>query len=89
MVAAKVLIVEDDANLLAALKYNLEREGYEVATAVDGIEAVEIARKWKMGLIILDVMLPKLSGFEVCRILFEEYELGISFLGRGQIVFIP
>ena len=40
MVAAKVLIVEDDANLLAALKYNLEKEGYEVATAVDGIEAV-------------------------------------------------
>ena len=80
MVAAKVLIVEDDANLLAALKYNLEREGYEVATAVDGIEAVEIARKWKMGLIILDVMLPKLSGFEVCRILRKEMTVPILML---------
>lgn len=80
MVAAKILIVEDDANLLAALKYNLEREGYEVATAVDGIEAVEIARKGKMGLIVLDVMLPKLSGFEVCRILRKEMAVPILML---------
>ncbi len=65
----KILIVEDDRNLLDTLKYNLRREGYEVVTAVDGAEALDVARREKPDLIILDIMLPKMSGFEVCRIL--------------------
>ena len=68
----KVLVVEDDRNLLDTLTYNLQKEGYAVATAADGEEAVAQARSEKPDLIILDVMLPKLSGFDVCRILRRE-----------------
>lgn len=76
----KVLIVEDDRNLLDTLKYNLSKEGYEVITAVDGAEALEVARQEKPDLIILDVMLPHLSGFEVCRILRKEMTTPIIML---------
>ena len=78
--AAKILVVEDDQNLLAALKYNLLKEGYRVITAVDGAQALEIARREKPELLILDVMLPKLSGFEVCRILRQEMTVPILML---------
>jgi two-component system OmpR family response regulator len=80
MATAKILIVEDDRNLLDTLKYNLRKEGYEVVTAVDGVEALDIARREKPDLIILDIMLPKLSGFEVCRILRKEMTIPILML---------
>ncbi len=67
-----ILVVEDDRNLLDTLKYTLQKEGYEIVTAVDGEEALEKARRDKPDLVILDVMLPKLSGFDVCRILRRE-----------------
>jgi two-component system OmpR family response regulator len=70
--ANKVLIVEDDVNLLETLKYNLRKESYDVVTAVDGAQALEVARKEKPDLIILDIMLPVLSGYEVCRILRKD-----------------
>src|SRR4030043_143809 len=76
----KVLIVEDDANLLETLKYNLRKEGYDVVTASDGEKAIEVARKEKPDLIILDIMLPKISGFEVCRILRKEMPVPILML---------
>lgn len=76
----KILVVEDDANLLTTLKYNLQKEGYDVITSVDGAEAVETARKEKPDLIILDVMLPKMNGFEVCRILRNEMIVPILML---------
>jgi two-component system OmpR family response regulator len=76
----KILIVEDDQNLLATLKYNLLKESYSVVTAADGAQAVEIARREKPGLIVLDVMLPQLSGFEVCRILRKEMTVPILML---------
>jgi DNA-binding response OmpR family regulator len=68
----KVLVVEDDRNLLDTLAYNLQKEGYAVATAANGEEALAQARSEKPDLIILDIMLPKLSGFDVCRILRRE-----------------
>ena len=77
MTKDKIVIVEDDANLLATLKYNLEKDGYDVVTAIDGAEAVETARKVKPDLIILDVMLPIMNGFEVCRILRREMTIPI------------
>jgi two-component system OmpR family response regulator len=80
MTSDKILIVEDDRNLLDTLKYNLRKEGYEVATAVDGAEALEVARREKPDLIILDLMLPKVSGFEVCRILRKEMIVPILML---------
>jgi two-component system OmpR family response regulator len=76
----KILIVEDDRNLLDTLKYNLRKEGYEIVTAVDGAEALEIARKEKPSLLVLDIMLPKMSGFEVCRILRKETTVPILML---------
>ena len=76
----KILIVEDDTNLLATLKYNLEKETYEAFAAVDGAKAVETARIVKPDLIILDVMLPIMSGFEVCRVLRKEMNVPILML---------
>jgi DNA-binding response OmpR family regulator len=76
----KILIVEDDPNLLETLKYNLRKDGYEVATASDGEQAIEVARREKPALIILDIMLPKISGFEVCRILRKEMTIPIMML---------
>ena len=80
MTFAKILIVEDDQNLLATLKYNLLKESYDVITAVDGAQAIETARSEKPELIVLDVMLPKMSGFEVCRILRKEMTVPILML---------
>jgi DNA-binding response OmpR family regulator len=76
----KILVVEDDRNLLDTLKYNLRKEGYKVVAAVDGAEALDIARREKPDLIILDIMLPKLSGFEVCRIVRKETTTPILML---------
>ncbi len=77
---SKILIVEDDPNLLEALKYNVRKEGYEAISAVDGVQALEVARKDKPDLILLDIMLPKMSGFEVCRILRKEMTVLILML---------
>lgn len=76
----KVLIVEDDANLLDTIKYNLRKEGYDVLSAADGEAALKTARKDKPELLILDIMLPKLNGFEVCRILRKEMTVPILML---------
>jgi two-component system OmpR family response regulator len=76
----KILIVEDDPNILEALRYNLGKEGYDTFTAVDGVQALEAARASKPDLIILDIMLPKMSGFEVCRILRNEKAVPIIML---------
>jgi DNA-binding response OmpR family regulator len=76
----KVLIVEDDANLLETIKYNLRKEGYDVVTASDGVMALEVARREKPDILILDIMLPKLNGFEVCRILRKEMTFPILML---------
>ena len=80
MADSKILVVEDDPNLLDTLKYNLVKDGYEVITADDGARALEMARTEKPALIILDLMLPKLSGFEVCRILRKEMTVPIIML---------
>ena len=81
----KVLVVEDEANLLVALKYNLDSEGYDVFTAEDGETGLALARQESPDLVILDVMLPKLDGFEICRILRRESDVRILMLtARGE-----
>ena len=62
-----VLVVDDESDILEFLKYNLEKEGFIVATAENGKEALEIAYKVKPQLIILDIMMPEMDGVEVCR----------------------
>jgi len=78
--AEKILIVEDDANLQETIKYNLRKEGYDIVTASDGEQALAAARREKPDLLVLDVMLPKLNGFEVCRTLRKEMTVPILML---------
>ncbi len=70
--AEKVLIVEDERAIVEILKFNLKREGYEALEALDGEAGLALARAADPDLILLDVMLPKLGGFELCRTLREE-----------------
>jgi DNA-binding response OmpR family regulator len=63
----KVLVADDEPHLLRLVKFRLEREGYEVLTAADGEAALQIAREEKPDLCVLDVMMPKRSGFDVLR----------------------
>lgn len=80
-----VLVVEDEENLLAALRYNLEHDGHSVLTAADGAKGLETARAASPDLIILDVMLPGLDGLEVCRILRRESDAPILMLtAKGE-----
>jgi len=71
-VKRRILLVEDDRTLRQALAYNLEREGYAVTSAVDGEQALSAGRSGGHDLIILDLMLPALSGLEVLRLLRSE-----------------
>ncbi len=69
----KILIADDEPDILEIVSYNLGKEGYEIYTAKDGNEAIERAKQLHPDLIILDIMMPKKTGVEVCQILrFEE-----------------
>ena len=79
--AAEVLIVEDDAVILNTLSYNLSRQGYGVHSTATGSEALKLARKLRPDLILLDIMLPGESGFDVCgRIREEDREVVIVMI---------
>ena len=82
-----ILIVEDEPNLLAALQYTLTQEGYTALTATDGEAGLRMASRMSPDLVILDVMLPGLDGFEICRILRRESSVPILMLtARGEEV---
>jgi DNA-binding response OmpR family regulator len=78
---SKILIVDDDKNLQEVIKYNLINAAYSVVTAENGPQAIETARKEKPDLILLDLMLPGMDGFEVCRVLRGEMSVPIIILG--------
>jgi DNA-binding response OmpR family regulator len=80
MTTQTILLVEDDENFREVLAYSLRREGYEVREARDGQEALTNARENTPDLIVLDVMLPGLDGFSICRILRAEMETPIILL---------
>jgi len=63
----KILIVDDEPLLVKGLKYSLEQDGYEISTAFDGEEALNKVKEKKMDLILLDLMLPKVDGLQVCQ----------------------
>jgi len=65
----KILIADDEADILEIVTYNLELHGYEVFTAKDGDQALKMAKEVNPDLIILDIMMPKKNGIEVCKIL--------------------
>jgi DNA-binding response OmpR family regulator len=75
-----ILIVEDEVSLQETLAYNLKKEGYTVETVGDGRSALETARRLKPDLIVLDIMLPEMDGFEVARILRKEMSAAILML---------
>ncbi|MDR9856904.1 response regulator transcription factor [Paenibacillus sp. VCA1] len=76
----RVLVADDEESIRSAITYALKREGFEVATAADGEEALQKAASFRPDLLVLDVMMPKLSGYDVCRRLAHEKGLGILLL---------
>ena len=76
----KVLVVDDEEPILELLKYNLEKNGYEVKTALDGAKVVHIAKKFIPDLVLLDIMMPKMDGVETCRQLRDLPELQKMFV---------
>lgn len=83
---AKILLVEDDASILKGEKAYLEREGYEVHTALDGKTALELFKESVYDLVILDLMLPQLSGERVCKIIRETSDIPIIMVtAKGEI----
>jgi two-component system, OmpR family, alkaline phosphatase synthesis response regulator PhoP len=76
----KVLVVDDDESIVELLKYNLEKSDYEVRTALDGMKAIEIARRFAPNLVLLDIMMPKMDGVETCRLLRDIPELEKTFI---------
>ncbi len=82
-----VLVVEDEPNLLTALNYTLEQEGYQVLAASDGEAGLDLARTRDPDLIILDLMLPRLDGFELCRMVRRDSSIPIIMLtAKGEEV---
>lgn len=84
----KILLVDDEPDILEFLSYNINKEGFEVHTASNGNEAIEIASKIKPHLILLDVMMPEMDGIETCEIMRQDKKLQntiIAFLtARGE-----
>jgi DNA-binding response OmpR family regulator len=76
----RILVVDDERTLVETIKYNLVKNGYQVSVAFDGLEALEKARQEPPDLMVLDVMLPKLDGFEVCRELRKDMTMPILML---------
>jgi two-component system, OmpR family, response regulator RegX3 len=75
--ATRILIVEDEPSLADSVRYNLVREGFDVTIAVDGREAIEAFRRERPALVILDLMLPEVSGLDVCRTIRDESDVPI------------
>lgn len=75
MAEEKILIVDDEANIRELIGFNLKNEGYNIITAGDGITALKTIREEKPSLILLDLMLPGLNGFEVCKEVRKDKEL--------------
>lgn len=81
--AKKILIVDDEPDILEFLQYNLRKEGYQVVTASDGVQAIKVAAQEKPDLILLDIMMPEMDGVETCRLLRSKNEFDdtpIAFL---------
>ena len=81
----RVLVVDDEQTVTEVVERYLRREGYDVALAADGAEALQIAQEWAPDLVVLDLMLPEMDGLEVCRELRRETQVPIIMLtARGE-----
>ena len=82
----KILVVDDDTNILELLRLYLEKEGFTVVTCTDGLSAIELEKKEKPSLVLLDIMLPKLDGWQVCRKIRKTSEVPIIMVtAKGEI----
>jgi two-component system alkaline phosphatase synthesis response regulator PhoP len=81
----RILIVDDEKDIVELLSYNLVKEGYEIEVAYDGEEAIKKAKIFKPHLILLDIMMPKMNGIEVCETLREMDDFKI---GKSIIIFL-
>lgn len=82
---AKILVIDDEESITKSIQYSLEKEGYSVITANNGTDGVELAKNEKPNLVILDVMLPGLDGYEVCRMIRSEIPVPIMMLtAKGE-----
>lgn len=87
MAAEKILVVDDDHNICELLRLYLEKEGFEVAIANDGRKAIETFKKENPDLILLDIMLPELDGWQVCREIRKTSQCPIIMLtAKGEVV---
>lgn len=90
MAKPRVLIVEDEPNIVLSLEFLLQREGYDTAVAADGEEALALARQLRPDVVLLDVMMPKRNGYEVCRAIRGDPDLAatpvIMVSAKGQEV---
>ena len=77
-----ILVVDDEIPIIELIKYNLQKEGFTVLTAEKGAQALELARTEKPDLILLDLMLPDMGGFDICRLLQECAPQNESRFGR-------
>lgn len=75
MSAKTILVVDDEQDLLDLIEYNLMKEGYRVLKAVNGIEALEVAKEQNPDLVLLDIMMPKMDGLEVCEKMRSDSDL--------------
>ena len=83
--ARRVLLIEDEAALVATLSYNLRKNGYDVVSATDGVAGLQAARRERPDVIVLDLMLPKMDGLEVCRRVRGESDVPILMLtAKGE-----
>ena len=79
-IPARILVVDDEASITEFVSYNLRKEGYEVAVAENGDDALALAKSQPFDLVVLDVMLPGIDGYEVCRRLRAESSVPVLFL---------
>ena len=83
----KILVVDDEKLIVKGICFSLEQEGMEVDCAYDGEEALEYAKKCEYDLVLLDVMLPKLDGFQVCQQIREFCLQSVILLEQGKLIF--
>jgi two-component system, OmpR family, alkaline phosphatase synthesis response regulator PhoP len=90
MRSRRVLIIEDEPHIVLSLEYLLERDGYETATAADGERGLAMVRELRPDVVLLDLMLPRLNGYQVCQAIKSDPELApipvIILSAKGQEV---
>ena len=88
--SGEILVVDDEPNIVLSLEFLMKKEGYNVTTASNGVEALEFIKQLRPDLVLLDVMMPRMDGYEVCQAIRDDPELSsvriIMLTARGRDV---